>query len=361
MIRSRSRTSFVLIGALSAAFAAGTAHVVVPGDTLWDITGAYLGDPFQWPTVWQHNPQVADAHWIYPGDTIYLDSRGDTVGRKPADTTAANPGDTAQYDPNDPLAGFPIDPIYQKIAAKPVEVVARLAESPAQSMLNPDAMRVAPVHYALSEEPIAKQSKLDWSIEEGRHMIRPGTVVSLGFGTNMGAEVGTLMEVLESDERVVSFVDHGLKGRFEQIRGICVVVEVMADSSRCRFERVYGNAGAQSYARFHKPFPEIRVTAFEAAESKSPARVIANTRNSRVQMPGSYVIIDRGTDAEVREGDIYEFMALGETRGMGAMRGHGIVVRTTRSAATIFLVGVTQRPILIGDRAWLIRKAVRAG
>lgn len=359
MIRSRSRTSVVLIGALSAAFAAGTAHVVVPGDTLWDITGAYLGDPFQWPSVWQKNPQIADAHWIYPGDTIYLDSRGDTVGRKAADASSDTSMSTT--DPNDPLAGFPIDPIYQKVVAKPQEVVPRLAASPTQSMLNPDAMRVAPIHYSPSELPVASTSKLDWGYEEGRHMIRPGTVVSLGFGTNRGAEVGTLMEVLESDERVVGIYDHDLKGRFEQIRGICVIVEIMPDSSRCRFERVYGDAGPQAYARFHDRFPEINVTGFEVAEPRNSARVVANTRNSRVQLPGNYVIIDRGTDAEVKEGDIFEFMALGETRGMGAMRGHGIVVRTTRGSATIFLVGVTSRPIQIGDRAWLVRKAVRAG
>lgn len=103
------------------------------------------------------------------------------------------------------------------------------------------------------------------------------------------------------------------------------------------------------------------MTGFEVAEPRNSARVVANTRNSRVQLPGNYVIIDRGTDAEVKEGDIFEFMALGETRGMGAMRGHGIVVRTTRGSATIFLVGVTSRPIQIGDRAWLVRKAVRAG
>ena len=54
-------------------------HDVSRGDTLWDITGKYLGNPFKWPSVWQKNPQVKDAHWIYPGDQIALDENGQPV------------------------------------------------------------------------------------------------------------------------------------------------------------------------------------------------------------------------------------------------------------------------------------------
>lgn len=355
---TRSRTPFVLIGALSAVFAAGTTHVVVPGDTLWDITGAYLGDPFKWPQVWQYNPQIADAHWIYPGDTIHLERRGDSA------VVASGVADTSlrpMPSSDDPLAEFPLDPELQKIVPKREDAMAKLAESPAQSVLNIDAMRVAPVHYGKSEIPAGVQSRLVWDIEGGRHMIRPGTVLSIGLGTDKGVERGTLVEIVEADERVVGFSDAKVEGRYEQVRGICTVVEAAADSSRCLLERVYGDAGLHAYARVYNPIVPVNVKAFESVESSDPARVIANTRNSGVQMPGNYVIIDRGNQAEVSEGDIFEFMAVGQRRGMGAMRGHGIVIRTTGSSATVFLVGVTQKPIQIGDRAWLIRKAVRAG
>ncbi len=49
-----------------------TEYVVVRGDTLWDISGRFLQHPWQWPDVWDVNPQIYNPHLIYPGDIIYL-------------------------------------------------------------------------------------------------------------------------------------------------------------------------------------------------------------------------------------------------------------------------------------------------
>jgi nucleoid-associated protein YgaU len=53
-------------------------HVVVKGDTLWDISGTFLHNPWCWPQVWGMNrEEIRNPHWIYPGQVIYFDrSRG---------------------------------------------------------------------------------------------------------------------------------------------------------------------------------------------------------------------------------------------------------------------------------------------
>jgi hypothetical protein len=49
-------------------------HLVVRGDTLWDISGKFLEHPWCWPQVWGLNrDQIRNPHWIYPGQIVYFD------------------------------------------------------------------------------------------------------------------------------------------------------------------------------------------------------------------------------------------------------------------------------------------------
>jgi nucleoid-associated protein YgaU len=70
-------------------------YQVVKGDTLWDISGRFLSQPWKWPEVWHANPQISNPHLIYPGDNIslvYIDGQPRlTVGRGQGGTIKLSP------------------------------------------------------------------------------------------------------------------------------------------------------------------------------------------------------------------------------------------------------------------------------
>ena len=99
-------------------------YTVVKGDTLWDIAGRFLDEPWQWPAIWQANQQIENPHLIYPGDVVslvYIDGkpvlqvardgapppRVDNSGKE---TVRLSP-QIRRIDRSDPINAIPLDAI----------------------------------------------------------------------------------------------------------------------------------------------------------------------------------------------------------------------------------------------------------
>ena len=106
-------------------------YVVVPGDTLWDISAKFLTDPWYWPEIWHINPQVANPHLIYPGDELALT----WVNGRPQ-VTIAN-GGTTRLSPR-----VRENPLSESIHAIPYERIAAFMQRPA--VLSQDEIDGAP-------------------------------------------------------------------------------------------------------------------------------------------------------------------------------------------------------------------------
>jgi len=106
-------------------------YVVQPGDTLWDISSRFLTDPWYWPEIWHVNPQVANPHLIYPGDTLALT----WVDGQPRVTVAS--GGPTRLSPR-----VRENPLNDAIRAIPYENIAAFMSRP--GVLTEDQIKGAP-------------------------------------------------------------------------------------------------------------------------------------------------------------------------------------------------------------------------
>ena len=77
-------------------------HMVVRGDTLWDISGTFLEHPWCWGQVWGMNrDEIRNPHWIYPGQIVYFDRAAGRLrlARGPGEDSGAGDPPTVRLSP----------------------------------------------------------------------------------------------------------------------------------------------------------------------------------------------------------------------------------------------------------------------
>jgi hypothetical protein len=78
-------------------------YTVRPGDTLWDLSGRFLNNPWYWPKVWSFNPEITNPHWIDPGNVLrFYPSRDEAPTRvEPVAANGSAPAPTPSDEPTD--------------------------------------------------------------------------------------------------------------------------------------------------------------------------------------------------------------------------------------------------------------------
>lgn len=118
--------------------APSTVHTVEKGDTLWDLSSKYLGSPWYWPKVWSYNPQIANPHWIYPGNQVrFFPGNGEETPVQAEQVINAN-GDDEGFQSNEMIGGEDeVQMVRLPIHVKTGEIVVR------QAFATPNEVEVA--------------------------------------------------------------------------------------------------------------------------------------------------------------------------------------------------------------------------
>ena len=158
-------------------------HVVVKGDTLWDISAKFLKSPWLWPKVWNMNrDQIKNPHLIYPGDVIVLDlSSGTPQLRLLRETVNLEPGVRIEPLEKEPIAT--ISPhIIAPFLSKPLVIDKDALKDSATIIGSRDNKVVLGPHSRIYADRITEDQGRYWSIyREGKSLIDPKTKELLGI------------------------------------------------------------------------------------------------------------------------------------------------------------------------------------
>jgi len=192
----------------------GRIHVVVPGDTLWDISDAYLGTPWVWPSVWTDNSEIENPHLINPGDHIWItDSEMRVISPAEAEAMlSARPAAPEEFPADQP------EPI-----AMPVDVAMVLAEQ--------QTRRVSLREWVglITAEDLEAAASIVRAIPAQKMLVQMDRVY-IGLGESE-VQVGDQFDIIREDEKVRDPESGRFLGHHVVTLGWLEVVEVHSEAS----------------------------------------------------------------------------------------------------------------------------------
>jgi len=197
----------------------GRIHIVVTGDTLWDISDAYLGTPWVWPSIWHDNDDIANPHLIHPGDHIWI---------TPSEMRRISAEEAAAL-----LANLPTAPATDDLALDTPEPETR--ELPQAVVTEPTergTYRVASREMAglISPEQLEAAASIVGRVPE-REMLSQEDDVFIGLGEG-DVSVGDQFTVFRTHEKVFDPDSGVLLGYHVEFLGWVEVKETFPETSR---------------------------------------------------------------------------------------------------------------------------------
>jgi hypothetical protein len=294
-------------------------YIIVPGDTLWDLAARSLGDPYLWPQLWERNPYILDAHWIYPGDPLVMGLEVTTTEIEPGGPLAdvGEEGEGAAEDEGE-------KPPYLTAAEAARDPVPLGAESDIYCTGFIGGLDESFPYSMIGSEYEALAGNLDPTVVTAYKGIYGATTLKVGLdisdivyldgGRSAGMSPGqTLTAVLPADKVHHPLTDR-VYGRFYRYLGRIRVLSVQPELAIG--EIVYACApipvGVALEPFEPEPVPLGRRTRVRPVNFPTPAErlrdapvILSGDRGQFSMGEDSLVYIDRGEESELVPGDIY--------------------------------------------------------
>jgi len=316
-------------------------YIVVKGDTLWDISGRFLGNPYLWPQIWEANGYIKKARLIYPGDPIFLP----TVQMASAAASTAETEETTTKTKTEEVMGIP--------EWMDMDALINVASA--------DTVRYAGYISASVEDESLKVKSMEFENHTPLEADIAGTLqyLYLDRGASSGLKAGDLYTV----HRRAREVHHPVTGRKVGYRiettGVARIVLVAERSARAVVTSAGRDVQVGDYLR---PFTEVesplvkRRVVVEGGDlsmdgSRATGYVVDIDDDGIAAATGISVGVDMGAGAGLAVGKVITLFRQADKKDPITKRPLGAaVVVAVRENFSVARMVYTREEVNVGDR-----------
>ncbi|MDW7551044.1 LysM peptidoglycan-binding domain-containing protein [Pseudoalteromonas peptidolytica] len=257
-------------------------YVVKKGDTLWDISKMYLRSPWKWKQLWQWNPNIANPDLIYPGDNLKLqyDAHGNPMLILDKGIKKLSPHVRVINQKSTAIPTLPLPMMEPFLRFEQTLSESKFAQSPIVLGADRNVKNASPGHLLYVKADLVKG---------GHYAIyrRGDTYRALDSNKTLGLEA-----VLVGSGHVVE------QGNMKAGRPAKLHLEVAKQEVRAG-DIVLPIASGQSYpAQFSMARPK----------QQTSGRIIASDNKLREFSTMSVVVLDVGSKAQLKEGNVLDIV-----------------------------------------------------
>ncbi|HXV78088.1 MAG TPA: LysM peptidoglycan-binding domain-containing protein [Candidatus Polarisedimenticolaceae bacterium] len=269
------------------------AYIIEKGDTLWDLAGRWLDDPFLWPQIWDENRYILDSHWIYPGDPLVIPGRPTVVPEEP-ETTEMEPPATGE----EAETGEGEETVAETTPAPPpMQLVAGPSDVYCSGYIDPEH-EYSTLWVGGSEQP-------------EQRTLGEGDVIYISQGSNQGIRAGDEFGVVRKRQIVAHPTTGQEMGAFIQRLGRLRVMLTQEDTSTAVIDmscqEIYFSDELVPWETI--PIPERRslpeFSRYDVTPSGGPTGVIVALPEELINVAAGHVVqTDLGLASGVKPGDV---------------------------------------------------------
>lgn len=334
-------------------------HIVVPGDTLWDLAATNLANPYLWPQIWEKNPYILDAHWIYPGDPIAVGLEvvgAEEAGAEMADGGAAGEGEGDGTAPPGGRGNVPV-PLGAESDIYCSGFVDSAEEAFGWSIVGSEYEAVMPPTAVLPTHTRSTRVSAFGQALTVKYVLSVGDVVYLDGGRAAGLSPGMVLEAVEAGREVRHPVTRDKFGRLYATLGRVRVLSVQDDGAIAEITQSCSGIKVGDRLRVFQPEPvplarrtPLRPVNEPTWNDLASSPVILAAPADLVSLGQDHVVfLDRGADDDVLPGDFFTVYRINPHGGPAVVLGE-LAVLTSRSHTAVAKILESRYPIYAGDR-----------